>query len=73
MEEKKKVQLRRKYDAEFKAEVLKMVSNGQAVAYVSQALGVSENLSAAGNKVQKGKKKRLFKLIPPHFPWRTSS
>ncbi len=41
--EKKKEQLRRKYEAEFKAAVLKMVSSGQPVAYVSQPLGVSES------------------------------
>jgi transposase len=41
MEEKNKGLGRRKYDADFKANVLKMVSSGQSVAYVSRALGVS--------------------------------
>lgn len=44
MEEENKGLHRRKYDAEFKTEVLKMVGNGQSVAYVSQALGIRENL-----------------------------
>lgn len=57
MGEKNKELGRRKYDAEFKANVLKMVSSGQSVAYVSRALGVSENIiyrwrqkSEVGNK-----------------------
>lgn len=58
--EKKKEQLRRKYDAEFKAEVLKMVSRGQAVAYVSQALGVSESLIYRWKQSTKGKEKEAF-------------
>ena len=41
MQEPKK---RRKYDAAFKAEVLKMVASGQAIPYVADALGISENL-----------------------------
>ena len=32
---------RRKYDAIFKADVLKMIANGQTVAYVAQALGIA--------------------------------
>ena len=44
MKEKNKGLERRKYGADFKVEVLKMVASGQSVAYVSQALGVSENL-----------------------------
>ena len=60
MEEKKKVILRRKYDAEFKAEVLKMVANGQAVAYVSKALGVSENLIYRWKQRTEGKEKATF-------------
>jgi transposase len=35
---------RRKYDAEFKKEVLKMVYHGRPVREISQSLGVSENL-----------------------------
>ena len=37
-------QTRRKYDADFKTEVLKMIDSGQTAAYVAKALGVSENL-----------------------------
>jgi transposase len=60
MEEKKKEHLRRKYDAAFKAEVLKMVANGQAVAYVSQALGVSESLIYRWKQITKGKENLAF-------------
>jgi len=33
-----------KYDADFKAEVLKMLANGQTAAYIANALGISENI-----------------------------
>lgn len=56
MEEKNKGLQRRKYDAEFKAEVLKMVANGQSVAYVSQALGISENIIYRWRQKRKGEK-----------------
>ena len=32
---------RRKYDMTFKADVLKMIDNGQSVTYVAQALGIA--------------------------------
>lgn len=35
---------RRKYDADFKTEVLKMLANGQTAAYIANALGISENI-----------------------------
>jgi transposase len=57
MEEKNKGLQRRKYDAGFKAEVLKMVANGQSVAYVSQALGISENLIYRWKQKRKGENK----------------
>lgn len=48
---------RRKYDADFKAEVLKMLASGQTPAYIAQSLGISENIiyrwksrNQAGNK-----------------------
>jgi len=44
MQPKNKSSNRRKYDATFKADVLKMITNGQSVAYVAQALGISEAL-----------------------------
>ena len=44
MTPKPPLQKRRKYDEDFKAEVLKMVENGQAVSQISKSLGVSENL-----------------------------
>lgn len=35
---------RRKYDASFKEEVLKMVTSGRSVPEIAQALGIGENL-----------------------------
>ena len=57
MEEKNKGLPRRKYDADFKAEILKMVANGQTVPYVSKALGVSENLIYRWKSQTQGKEK----------------
>ena len=44
MQPKKVPKTRRKYDADFKTEVLKMLDSGQTAAYVANALGLSENL-----------------------------
>jgi transposase len=44
MEKPKKPHTRRKYDADFKAQVLKMVANGQPVAQIAQALQIGEAL-----------------------------
>jgi len=35
---------RRKYDADFKQEVLQMIANGRPVREVAESLGISENL-----------------------------
>ncbi len=34
----------KKYDAAFKAEVLKMLTNGQTPTFVAQSLGIAENI-----------------------------
>ena len=44
MKEKNVEIKRRKYDATFKEEVLKMVLNGRPVVEVAQSLGIGENL-----------------------------
>jgi transposase len=44
MEQKGNVAKRRKYDATFKEEVLKMVQNGRPVPEIAQSLGIGENL-----------------------------
>lgn len=44
MREKKLDQPRRKYDDEFKADVLKMISDGRAVQEISHALGINANM-----------------------------
>ncbi|RZM23495.1 MAG: hypothetical protein EOO88_25965 [Pedobacter sp.] len=57
MQPKKAPKTRRKYDADFKTEVLKMLDSGQTAAYVANALGVSENLIYRWKSVnQVGKK-----------------
>ena len=57
MQPKNKPIKRRKYDATFKADVLKMIANGQTVAYVSQALGISEALIYKWKQRTKGEEK----------------
>jgi transposase len=52
---------RRKYDEDFKAEVLKMVENGQAVSQISKSLGVSENLIYGWRSKRKAKAKETAK------------
>lgn len=44
MTTKKTKKTRRKYDATFKAEVIKMVSSGRSVSDVAQSMGIGENL-----------------------------
>ena len=44
MSQAQKTKTRRKYDADFKADVLKMLDSGQTAAYIANALGLSENL-----------------------------
>ena len=44
MKEKTQGAKRRKYDASFKEEVLKMIHNGRSASEVAQSLGIGENL-----------------------------
>jgi transposase len=53
------VKKRRKYDADFKAEVLKMLANGQSVAYIAQSLGISEALIYKWKQRTNGERKEL--------------
>ncbi|MFD2935443.1 transposase [Spirosoma flavum] len=57
MQPKNKPLKRRKYDVTFKADVLKMIDNGQSVPYVSQALGISEALIYKCKQRNKGEEK----------------
>lgn len=57
MQPKNKPLKRRKYDATFKADVLKMIASGQSVAYVAQALGISEALIYKWKQRTKGEEK----------------
>ena len=52
MEKLKKTKTRRKYDGDFKAQVLKMANNGQPVTQIAQALGIGEALIYRWKKEQ---------------------
>ena len=53
MSDKTSVKTRRKYDADFKNEVIKMVASGRSVIEVSQALGIGENIIYRWKKQQR--------------------
>lgn len=62
--EAKTAQKRRKYDADFKQEVLKMVANGRSIVEISTSLGIGSNLihkwkSRSGSKGPLGPKVNL--------------
>lgn len=57
MQTEKTTKGRRKYDATFKKEVLKMVSSGQSVSHISKALGIGENMIYRWKSATKGKEK----------------
>jgi|SRR5215831_11653364 len=44
MDSKKPKRSRRKYDASFKAEVVKMIASGRSVPDIAHSLGIGENL-----------------------------
>ncbi len=44
MEQKQSKKRHRKYDADFKKEVLKMIESGRSVPDISQSLGIGSNL-----------------------------
>jgi transposase len=58
---------RRKYDEDFKAEVLKMLESGQSVSAVSQALGIGENLVYRWKSKQKASLMQQAKQEPSEF------
>jgi transposase len=67
MDPKKSKASRRKYDADFKNEVLKMVESGRPVPEIAQSLGIGNNLiyywvkrAKKGNPVQKDKPALVF-------------
>lgn len=57
MQQTSKPKTRRKYDADFKSEVVKMLVSGQTAAYISKALGISENLIYRWKNQNQGSKK----------------
>ena len=63
-EKKSKDQARRKYDSNFKQQVLQMIANGRPVRDVAESLGIGENLiyrwrSGRKARLQKGKKMQV--------------
>jgi transposase-like protein len=70
MQPKNKPLKRRKYDAIFKTDVLKMIANGQSVPYVAQALGISEALiyNRDGGPLETAKQRgRKTPFFEPNF------
>lgn len=57
MQQTSKPKTRRKYDAEFKNKIVKMLVSGQTATYISKALGVSENLIYRWKNQNQGVKK----------------
>ena len=57
MKSEKNTKTRRKYDADFKTDVLRMLASAQTPAYIANALGISENIIYRWKSVnQVGKK-----------------
>jgi transposase len=55
MKEKKSKEQRRKYDSDFKQQVLQMISNGRPVREVAESLGIGENLIYRWRSLQESK------------------
>ena len=67
MDPKKSKESRRKYDSEFKNEVLKMIESGRPVPEIAQSLAIGNNLiyywvkrAKKGNSAQKDKPTLVF-------------
>ena len=56
METKRRIKKRRKYDADFKAQVLEMLASGQGAARISEKPGMGENLVYRWKKEAIGQK-----------------
>ena len=63
MEQKTVKTSRRKYDAEFKKEVIKMIESGRSVPEVAQSLGIGNNLIYYW--VKRSKKKSILPQTQP--------
>ena len=63
MEQKTVKTSRRKYDAEFKKEVIKMIESGRSVPEVAQSLGIGNNLIYYW--VKRSKKKNVLPQTQP--------
>lgn len=61
MNPKNQLKKRRKYDEDFKVEVLNMIENGQSISAVSQSLGIGENLLYRWKSKQKNRVKEAVK------------
>ena len=61
MEKKTVKKSRRKYDADFKRDVLKLIESGRSVAEVTESLGIGENIIYAWKR-QLNKKEGVSKM-----------
>ena len=61
MEKKTVKKSRRKYDADFKRDVLKLIESGRSVAEVTESLGIGENIIYAWKR-QLNKKEGVSKI-----------
>lgn len=61
MNPKTHLKKRRKYDEDFKAEVLKMIENGQSINAIAQSLGIGDNLIYRWKNKQKATSKQVIK------------
>lgn len=59
---------RRKYDASFKEEVLKMVALGRSVPEIAQALGIGDNLVYRWKNADKAARNRMNSGESPQQP-----
>ena len=59
MQSEKNIKTRRKYDADFKTEVLRMLASGQTPAYIANALGISENIIYRWKSINQVGKKNI--------------
>ena len=67
MEQKTVKTSRRKYDAEFKKEVIKMIESGRSVPEVAQSLGIGNNLIYYWVKRSKKKNNTMPSRIDDSF------
>ncbi|WPQ66291.1 transposase [Chitinophaga sancti] len=63
MTTKRTKQIRRKYDATFKAEVMKVVASGRSVSEIAEAMGIGENLVYQWKNADKASRQATINVI----------